>query len=57
MRQARAAVSDSVASSNRESLGYGLGVAVGTVLAIQVMIKLDIILYVGKCSSICNMYP
>eukprot|EP00092_Neocalanus_flemingeri_P080157 GFUD01099970.1.p1 GENE.GFUD01099970.1~~GFUD01099970.1.p1 ORF type:complete len:262 (+),score=74.20 GFUD01099970.1:154-939(+) len=33
---ARTAVSDSVASSNRKSLSYGLGVAIGTVLGIQV---------------------
>ena len=33
---ARQAVSDSVAAANRKSLGYGLGVAVGTVLGIQV---------------------
>ena len=33
---ARQAVSDSVAASNRQSLGYGLGVAIGTVLGIQV---------------------
>jgi len=33
---ARQAVTDSVAAANRKSLGYGLGVAVGTVLAIQV---------------------
>ena len=37
---ARQAVSDSVAAANRKSLGYGLGVAVGTVLGIQVGIGL-----------------
>ena len=33
---ARQAVSSSTATANRQSLGYGLGVAIGTVLGIQV---------------------